>query len=143
MSTRIHPKNVHKNSPKEKNSRGQKMSMRSHQKCPQEFTVKKCPLEFAHFEKKCPQEFIVSIPLGYFKRYMKEPVSQLLEYSCQTTGTTLLLEFNSIMGSSWYYFTCHTVHSYWIAPIIYNVSNVGTSEEWFLFIAPHWSFQFL
>ena len=54
---------------------------------------------------------------------------------CQTTGTTLLLEFNSIMGSSWYYFTCHTVHSYWIAPIIYNVSNVGTSEEEFLFIS--------
>ena len=35
------------------------MSTRSHQKCPREFTLKKCPLEFAHFEKKCPRDVIV------------------------------------------------------------------------------------
>ena len=33
--------------------------MRIHQKCPREFTLRKCPLEFAHFEKKCPREFTV------------------------------------------------------------------------------------
>ena len=33
--------------------------MRSHQKCPRKVTLKKCPLEFAHFEKKCPRNVIV------------------------------------------------------------------------------------
>ena len=59
MFTIIHPKNVHKNSLKEKNSRGQKVSLRIHHKCPREFTLKKCPLEFACFEKKCPREVTV------------------------------------------------------------------------------------
>ena len=36
-----------------------KVSARSHQKCPRGFTLRKCPLEFAHFEKKGPQEVIV------------------------------------------------------------------------------------
>ena len=35
------------------------MSTRSHQKSPRGFTLRKCPLEFAHFEKKCPREVIV------------------------------------------------------------------------------------
>ena len=42
MSTRIHPKNVHKNSPKKRTSRKQN-----------------CQRKFAHFEKKCPLEVIV------------------------------------------------------------------------------------
>ena len=49
MSTKIHPRRrIHVD---------YKMSI--HQKCPQEFILRKCPLEFAHFEKKCPREFIV------------------------------------------------------------------------------------
>ena len=42
VSTRIHPKNVHKNSPKKRTSRKQN-----------------CQRKFAHFEKKCPLEVIV------------------------------------------------------------------------------------
>ena len=30
-----------------------------HQKLTQEFNIRKCPLEFTHFEKKCRREFIV------------------------------------------------------------------------------------
>ena len=37
----------------------QKMSTKKHKKCTWEFTLRKRPLEFAHFEKKCPREVIV------------------------------------------------------------------------------------
>ena len=43
--------------------------MKIHQKCPREFILRKCPLEYVHFEKKastrihCPRE--VSIPYLY------------------------------------------------------------------------------
>ena len=33
--------------------------MKIHQKSRREFTLRKCPLEFAHIEKKCPKEFTV------------------------------------------------------------------------------------
>ena len=61
----FHPKNFQKNSPKKRNSRGQKC----HQKCPWEFTLRKCPLEFAHFEKKCPREVTVHEKSPSQKKY--------------------------------------------------------------------------
>ena len=39
---------------------------RYHQKCPREFTLRKCPVEFAHFEKKCPRE----VSIQYIKFYL-------------------------------------------------------------------------
>ena len=50
LSPRIPPKYVYKNSPKKRHSRRQKMSIRIHQKCPQEITLWKCPLEFTVHE---------------------------------------------------------------------------------------------
>ena len=54
----IHPKYVHENSPKKRDSREQKCPPKFTKKCPREFTLRKCPLEFTHFEKSIHENLL-------------------------------------------------------------------------------------
>ena len=79
------------------------MSTRSHQKCPQEVTLKTCPLEFAHFEKKCPRDVIVHEMSPYPNFRKQAPPLGRIQYQSTTYWYIEFMSNSAVGCATWWW----------------------------------------
>ena len=115
--------------------------------CPREFTLRKYPLEFAHFEKKCPREFTVpeKSPSHSVAHFTRMSIAKMWRQKCvQSFFFYFPLEFwhghkiQNLISKS--YFQTYSAQN-WDTLLVISAS-VCTSEFWaYPFTENCWKFS--